>query len=276
MASKKSLVVEYLKFEQMLAGISKGKRIDGRKLLETRSISIEPGVIEKANGSAKVKLGKTEVIAGIKIQIGSPFDDTPNKGLLIVTAEILPLAAPWAEPGPPNEEVIELARVVDRGIRESKIIELTDLCLIEGKKVLAVFVDISVLNVDGNLFDAASYAAVAALLTAKMPKYKITKEGEIEDTGKQISLAAKLIPVSTTVALINDTIVVDPTLDEETVMEARFTLTSTGKDTICAGQKGCSGGFSPAQIEIAVDIALKNGEKIRQKIKKSVELAKKK
>tara|TARA_Y100000031_G_scaffold53230_1_gene60842 strand:- start:1316 stop:2146 length:831 start_codon:yes stop_codon:yes gene_type:complete len=275
-ASKKSLVVEYLKFEQMLAGISKGKRIDGRQLLETRSISIEPGVIEKANGSAKVKLGKTEVIAGIKIQTGSPFDDTPNKGLLIVTSEILPLAAPWAEPGPPNEEVIEIARVVDRGVRESKIIELTDLCLVEGKKVLAVFVDISVLNVDGNLFDAASYAAVAALLTAKMPKYKITKEGEIEDTGKQVPLAEKLIPVSTTMALINDTIVVDPTLDEETVMEARVTLTTTGKDTICAGQKGFPGGFSMTDIELALDIALKNGEKIRKTIKKSVELAEKK
>jgi len=276
MASKKALVVEYLKYEQMLEEISKGKRIDGRKLFETRSISIEPGVIEKANGSAKVKLGNTEVIAGIKIQTGSPFDDTPNKGLLIVTSEILPLAATWAEPGPPNEEVIELARVVDRGVRESKLIELTDLCLVEGKKVLAVFVDISVLNVDGNLFDAASYAAVTAVLTATMPKYKITKEGEIEDTGKQIPLNAKGIPVSTTMALINDAIVVDPTLDEETVMEARFTLTTTSKDSICAGQKGFPGGFSSTQIELAVDTALKNGETIRKKIKKSVELAKKK
>ena len=276
MASKKSLVVEYLKFEQMLEGISKGKRIDGRQLLETRSISIEPGVIEKANGSAKVKLGKTEVIAGIKIQTGVPFDDTPNKGLLIVTSEILPIAASWAEPGPPNAEVIELARVVDRGVRESKIIELTDFCIVEGKKVLAIFVDISVLNVDGNLFDAASYAAVAALLTAKMPKYKITKEGEIEDTGKQIPLVTKLIPVSTTMALINDTIVVDPTLDEETVMEARFTITTTTKNSICAGQKGFPGGFSLKQIELAVDTALKNGESIRKKIKKSVELAQKK
>ena len=276
MASKKALVVEYLKYEQMLEEISKGKRIDGRKLFETRSISIEPGVIEKANGSAKVKLGNTEVIAGIKIQTGSPFDDTPNKGLLIVTSEILPLAATWAEPGPPNEEVIELARVVDRGVRESKLIELTDLCLVEGKKVLAVFVDISVLNVDGNLFDAASYAAVTAVLTATMPKYKITKEGEIEDTGKQIPLVTKVIPVSTTMALINDTIVVDPTLDEETVMEARFTLTTTTKDSICAGQKGFPGGFSMTDIELALDIALKNGEKIRKTIKKSVELAEKK
>jgi len=276
MASKKSLVVEYLKYEQILEEISKGKRIDGRKLLETRSVSIETGVIEKANGSAKVTLGNTEVIAGIKIQTGSPFDDTPNKGLLIVTSEILPIAASWAEPGPPNEEVIELARVVDRGVRESKIIELTDLCIVEGKKVLAIFVDISVLNVDGNLFDAASYAAVTALLTAKMPKYKITKEGEIEDTGKQIPLVTKVIPVSTTMALINDTIVVDPTLDEETVMEARFTLTTTTKDSICAGQKGFPGGFSLKQIELAVDTALKNGESIRKKIKKIVELAKKK
>jgi len=59
-------------------------------------------------------------------------------------------------------------------------------------------------------------------------------------------------------------------------MEARFTLTTTSKDSICAGQKGFPGGFSPKQIELAVDTALKNGETIRKKIKKIVELAKKK
>ncbi len=275
MVNKKSLVIENLKYNKMFEEILKGNRLDGRGLLESRPLLIETGCIEKANGSARIKLGKTDVIAGVKIQTGLPFPDTPNQGLLIVSAEILPVAASWAEPGPPGEDVIELARVVDRGVRESKIIDLKDLCLVEGSKVLALFIDISVLNADGNLFDASSYAAIAALLTTKIPEYKVTKDKEVKETGKQISLQTKLIPVSITMALLNNTLIVDPNSDEEIVMDARFTLTSAGKNVLCAGQKGVSGGFSPEQIELAADTALANGEKIRKIIKKSVEHGKK-
>ncbi len=276
MSGKKSVVVEHLKLNQMLEVLSKGKRLDGRELLETRPISIKLGFIEKANGSAKVRLGNTEVIAGVKIQTGAPFEDTPDKGLLVVTAEVLPLASAYAEPGPPNEEAIELARVVDRGLRESGMIDLKSLCLVEGKSVLALFVDISVLNVDGNLFDAASYAAVAALISSKMPKYQVSKDGEVKDTGKMMVLPTKVIPVSITMAIIDDTIIVDPTLDEEAVMSARFTLTSPDKNSLCAGQKGCAGGFSTEQIKFAADTALKKGEEIRRIIKKSIDYGKKK
>jgi len=273
--SPKKTVVEHLKLQQMLEVLSKNKRLDGRGLNDTREINIELNVIEKANGSAKVSIGNTEVIAGVKIQRGTPFDDTPDKGLLVVTGEVLPLASANAEPGPPNEEAIELARVVDRGIRESGMIDLTKLCLIEGKAVLAVFVDISVLNVDGNLFDAASYAAVSALLTSKMPKYEVNKD-EVKDVGKIVKLPTKLIPVSITMAIINGTLIVDPNLDEETVMNARITITTADKNSICAGQKGNPGGFSIDQISYAVNTSLEKGEDIRKLIKKSVEDAKKK
>lgn len=273
--SPKKTIVEHLKLQQMLDVLSKSKRLDGRGLKDYREITIELDVIEKANGSAKVSIGNTEVIAGVKIQRGTPFDDTPDRGLLVVTGEVLPLASAYAEPGPPNEEAIELARVVDRGIRESGMIDLSKLCLIEGKAVLAVFVDISVLNVDGNLFDAASYAAVAALLSSKMPKYEV-KQDEVKEVNKTVNLPTKLIPVSITLAIIDGVIVIDPTLEEETVMTARITITTADKNSICAGQKGNPGGFSIDQINYAVDTALKKGEEIRKKIKKSVEDAKKK
>jgi exosome complex component RRP42 len=271
---KKSLVVEHLKRAQMLDVLTKGVRLDGRGLLEHRPISVETGVIEKANGSAKVRIGNTEVIAGVKVQTGSPFEDTPDQGLLIVTAEVLPLASAYAEPGPPNEEAIELARVADRGIRESGVVNLKELCLIPGKNVLAVFIDVSVLNVDGNLFDAVSYAAVSALLSSTMPKYEVTDAG-VKETDKRIPLPVKLIPISITMVLIGNTIVLDPTLDEESVMTARITITSTDKNTICACQKGNPGGFTEEQVKFAMDTALSKGEEIRKMIKKSVSHGKK-
>ena len=76
------------------------KREDGRELDEYRDISIETDVISKAEGSARVKIGDTQVIVGIKPQIGAPFPDTPDLGVLMTNCEMLPMADPTFEPGP--------------------------------------------------------------------------------------------------------------------------------------------------------------------------------
>src|SRR4030042_469517 len=93
--------------------IQKGKRIDGRKFDEFRNIEIKENVAKKAEGSASVKIGKTHVIVGVKLELGKPFADRPNEGVLIVNAEFSPLSSPDFEPGPPSEDAIEVARVVD-------------------------------------------------------------------------------------------------------------------------------------------------------------------
>ena len=98
---------------------------------------------------------------------------------MTVNAELVPLASPTYEPGPPDETSIELARIVDRGIRESKAIDTEKLCIEPGKKVFVVFVDVYVLNHDGNLIDAAALAAMSALMNTKMPNYEI-KDGEVK------------------------------------------------------------------------------------------------
>src|SRR4030067_1125763 len=98
---------------------SRKMRIDKRGQDEFRPITIETGVIFKAEGSARVKIGKTEVLAGVKLAVGTPYADSQDEGVLMVGAEFSPIASPDFEKGPPAEDAVELARVVDRGIRES-------------------------------------------------------------------------------------------------------------------------------------------------------------
>src|SRR3989338_7608229 len=98
---------------------SEGIRLDNRKPDQYREISIDYGISENAEGSARVKIGDTEVLAGVKFEIGKPYEDKPDEGSIIVNAELLAMASPDFEPGPPSSHAIELARVVDRGIRES-------------------------------------------------------------------------------------------------------------------------------------------------------------
>ena len=164
-------VIDELKKTQILELLDQGKRVDGRALDEPREISIETNAVPKANGSAKVRLGDTEVLCGVKIQPDRPFPDMGDKGIFICTAELLPLSHPTVETGPPQPHVIELARVVDRGIRESHMIDLSQLVIEKDKSVVGVFSDIVVIDYDGNLFDACSYAATAALLTSTTPKW---------------------------------------------------------------------------------------------------------
>ena len=265
MSMKKNYVVETIRKAQMVQLLAKGKRLDERALDQVRPLKIETGLIQKANGSARVMLGNTQVIAGVKIATGIPFPDTPDKGLLVVNAEILPMASPYAEPGPPSEEAIELARVVDRGIRESEMVDLTKLCLIPGKSVITIFVDCNVMNVDGNLFDATSYAVVAALRTAKMKKYEV-KDDKVEVKDEWVPVPIQRTPVSVTLARIGDRMVVDPDTEEEASMDMRITITTDDDGNICASQKGEASTITPAQVLEAADASLMVGSQIRTQI----------
>lgn len=164
-------ILDEIKKDYVIDLMKNGKRPDDRGFLDYRPCTVEKGIFESAEGSARVKLGKTQVVAGVKIDVGTPFKDRPDEGVLSTTAELLPLASPTFEPGPPDENAIELARIVDRGIRSSNSVDLNSL-FIEKDKVLMVFVDIYVLDHDGNLIDASALAAMAALLNAKLPKYE--------------------------------------------------------------------------------------------------------
>ncbi len=264
-----SPIVVRIKKKRITELLASGKRLDGREPTEYRKIQLESGVIERAEGSARVRLGKTEVVVGVKIDTGSPFADVPDKGVLTVNAELVPLASPDFEPGPPGEDAVELARVVDRGIRESKAIDLEKLCVEPGKKVFIVFIDVYVLNHDGNLIDASALAALAALVNTKMFKYTV-EDGEIVKKPGYTPLPVVNYPISVTFAKIGDKLVMDTGLDEEQVMDARLTMALDKDGNICAIQKGGgSGYFTKEEISEAAKIALKKTEELRKLVVKS-------
>jgi exosome complex component RRP42 len=269
-SSKRStIIVEHLRKQQMWEAISKGKRLDERNLDDIRPIQIELDIIKKANGSAKVKLGDSEIVAGVKVETGEPFEGLENKGALIVSAEILPTASPYIEPGPPDEDTVELARVVDRGIRESEMIDLERLVLVPGEIVYTIFVDCSIINADGNLFDATSFAVVAALASSKIPIFE-TKEGKVIDTGNIMQPPVTTIPVSITAIRIGESVILDPTGEEEGCMEARITITTNSDGHFTAIQKGSTGAFTVEQLKKAAEIARIKGEEVRAKLKELV------
>lgn len=251
--------------DRILNLLKDGKRIDGRGFEDYRNVEIQTGIIEKAEGSALVKLGNTMVLVGIKVDFGEPFPDLPERGVMTTNVELVPLASPTFEPGPPDERAIELARVVDRGIRESNAVDLDKLVIVPGKLVYVVFIDVHVLDHDGNLIDATGLAAMAALMTAKIPKVQYNEEtGELVKLDEFEPLPINHVPIPVTFAKIGSSIIVDPNLDEENVMDSRITITTDETGHISAVQKGEGGAFKLEEVMYAVDTAMKKASELRE------------
>ncbi len=265
----KQPIIPRIKRETIKSLIRSGERIDGRKPEEYRKISVWLNPVPKAEGSALVKLGDTTVMTGTKLEIGTPFSDRPNEGVLQVHAEFVPLASPSFEPGPPDENAIEAARVVDRCLREPRAVKLEDLVIIPGKKVWLVFNDIYLLDHDGNVIDASMLSTMLSLNMAKIPKIVSIEDDNviIEKTVKERPLPINLNVVTISIGLLEGYMIVDPTLEEETVLDTKIVIGVDEKGRIVGIQKTGMEGIKPSQLDDIIDLALKKSQELHSIIR---------
>lgn len=250
--------------QHIISTLNKGMRLDGRKPLEYRPLSVNLNFTKNAEGSAEIFIGETHVMVGVKMSVEKPFPDTAAQGGIMVNAELLPMSSPDFESGPPSIQAIELARVVDRGIRESKSVDFEKLCIEEGEKAWFVSVDVVSINDAGNLFDAAALGAIIALREARFPTY----DGKKIDYKKLTKEALPLTkhPVSVTVCKIGDHLIVDPLPEEEKILDARLTVASTEDGKLCALQKGGDSPLKPEVVMKMIEIGLDKAKEIRKSL----------
>ena len=245
--------------------LNSGVRYDGRGLLNYRNISVTYGVSKTAEGSAEVSIGDTRVIVGVKLEVGKPYPDTPDQGAIVVNAEFLPMANPDFESGPPGIDSIELARIVDRGIRESKAIDLKKLCITKGELCWVVSIDVITINDDGNLIDASALGALAALKNTKFPEREGNTVTYKKLTNEKLPLGK--MPIAVTVLKLGDNLIVDPLGVEYECLSSRLTITTTQEGTICALQKGGNEPLSLDDIKKMIEIALDKSKELRNHLK---------
>ncbi|MBW2995688.1 exosome complex protein Rrp42 [Candidatus Woesearchaeota archaeon] len=241
-----------------------GTRLDGRGLLEYRQpVKIDYDISASAEGSARLQIGDTIVLAGVKMGIDPPYPDTPESGCFMVNTELIPMANPEFESGPPRIEAIEISRVVDRGIRESKAVDMGKLCIERGEKVWSVMIDIIPVNDAGNLFDAAALVSLAALKNAKFPK---VDEDLVIDYKTKTDTPVPLTkqPISVTVCKIGKHFIVDPITEEEKVIDARLSVATDEKGNLCALQKGGDYPLTEEDIAKMLDIGIDKCNELRK------------
>ncbi len=262
---QKEKIKDYLKKE--------GKRLDGRAPEDYREIVVEDGVSKNSASAVRVKIGKTEVIAGVHLALAAPYPDSPAEGTFMTNTELHPMASQQFDIGRPGINAIEMSRVIDRGIRESGFIDFKGLCIKEGEKIWQVFVDIMAINDDGNLFDAAGFAAIIALGKARMPIYN-EKEDKVEGYSDEgIPLNKEVLSLSMTFHKISDKIVADVSKEEEAISDFRLTIAvgdNNGEPRITAMQKGKAGTISEKDMQNILKLVEDKWSELFPKIKKYV------
>ncbi|KAJ9675594.1 hypothetical protein PVL29_024493 [Vitis rotundifolia] len=212
-------------------------------------------------------------------QLIQPYRDRPNEGTLSIYTEFSPMADPSFEAGRPGEAAVELGRVIDRGLRESRAVDMESLCVLAGKLVWSIRIDLHIIDNGGNLIDAANIAALAALLTFRRPECSFGGEDGQElivhppEVREPLPLIVHHLPIAVTFAIIgNENImVIDPTHSEEAVMGGRMTATLNTNGDVCAIQKAGGEGVIQSVIMQCLRIASVKAADITSKIKNAVE-----
>ncbi|KAL7227194.1 hypothetical protein ACSBR1_022121 [Camellia fascicularis] len=251
-------------------------RVDGRRPFDYRRLTIKFG---REDGSSEVQLGQTHVMGFVTSQLVQPYRDRPNEGSLSIFTEFSPMADPSFEAGRPGEAAVELGRIIDRGLRESRAVDMESLCVIAGKLAWAIRLDLHILDNGGNLVDTANIAALAALMTFRRPECTLGGEDGQEviihqpEVREPLPLIIHHLPIAVTFGFFgNDSIVViDPTHNEEAVMSGRMIATLNTNGDVCAIQKAGGVGVMQSVIMQCLRIASVKAADVTSKIKNAVE-----
>ncbi|XP_076468262.1 exosome complex component RRP43-like [Babylonia areolata] len=243
--------------------LEEGVRPDNREIGSFRPTVLDIGskngsCISTAEGSSLVRLGNTIVMCGVKGELAEPKTDTPSEGFIVPNVELSPLCSPRFRPGPPGEQAQVLSQAVDNVLKNSQCVCLEDLCIVPGKKVWVLYVDLVCLNYDGNVLDACVLAMTAALSNTALPAVSVEEEtGKVEvDFQQENKVPLKCSPISTTLAVFDESVMlVDPTGQEEDLVTGVITVVTDGHD-ICSIHKPGGTPLTEAQLKQCTERAL--------------------
>jgi exosome complex component RRP43 len=218
--------------------LSKSVRPDARTLDSARETTISLGPVASADGSALVKIGETTMLAAIKLEVMTPSTESPDEGSIAVEFYMPPICSPMVRPGRPAELAPVISQQLSDVILSSRMVNLKELCLISGKASWIAYLDVYCLNADGSLFDAALLSAVAAFTHLQIPLVSVNEEGRVFTVSGEQQEKTKLelvnkekrklsignTPFPVTCVIHKEHILVDPTAEEEAVMETSITI----------------------------------------------------
>ena len=253
-------------------------RSDNRAINEYRQLSIKH-LTSSYNSPIEVRLGNTQIFSQINAKLVQPRTERPSEGIIsfqVDTHHLKPNADFTSTNEALNEFRISISNILEKCLKESHALDTNILCVIPGKLVWKVILDISVIKHDGNIFDTAIIAALSSWLTYKIPFFRI-KEGELY-YDSFINLTTIHMPVCITNGIFlkknkNEEImfVLDPTFEEESVMSGSVSICANIFGAISYMHMNTEAQVGLDDIEEVMAITEKNVVYIHDEIKKFVE-----
>ena len=241
-------------------------RSDNRTINEYRQLSIKH-LTSSYNSPIEVRLGNTQIFSQINTKLVPPRTERPSEGIIsfqVDTHHLKPNADFTSTNEALNEFRISISNILEKCLKESHALDTNILCVIPGKLVWKMTLDISVIKHDGNIFDTAIIAALSSWLTYKIPFFRI-KEGELY-YDSFINLTTIHMPVCVTNGIFlkknkNEELmfVLDPTFEEESVM--------SGSVSICAN---IFGAISYMHMNTEVQVGLDDIEELMGSTERNV------
>jgi len=71
---------------------------------------------------------------------------------------------------------VEISNFIEKVVKSSRATDNEGLCIIQGKLVWSLTVELQLLNDDGNLIDAFFLAAILALKNTKLPEVSLRQD----------------------------------------------------------------------------------------------------
>jgi len=262
----------------ILHGVQDDLRSDGRGCEDYRHMELETDIVSNTNGSARLRLANTDILVGVKVEMGEPHPDSPNEGRLEFFVDCSANATPAFEGRGGEELATQISNLLTQAYSNGPCLDLASLCVIPRTQCWVLYIDILLLECGGNLFDAASIAARAAIFNTKIPRVSVTRgekgESEIEISDdpydcRRLDIAN--VPCIVTLNKIGHSHVVDASMQEEACSLARLQVGVTEAGKITAVNKDGCGSLQPASVLSMMKCGSRVGAKLAQLLRERLQ-----
>ena len=260
-----------------------GIRTDGRSAEQFRHFDLTLDVVPTANGSARLEMDNTHIVAAVKAEIGTPEHGEEELGRIVFNVDCTNcLSAQW-DRSEGESLSAELSAILTRTYVDSGAMQRKLLGIVPGRFCWVIYVDLTVYSSSGNLADALSIAAKAALRATTIPAVTVIKRGA--ETGKQqeyeldvstehddlVSLATwdQFLPLICSICRIGDALVLDPSLEEEECVSARLQMMVSPTGRVLGMVKQGEGGISPGLATQAMMLGATAGPAMIQQFQRA-------
>lgn len=263
--------------EYIADGIAQDLRLDGRGREDFRPFVVQTGVVSQATGSARLRLGATDVIACVKAEVGTPAASRPDQGRIEIAVECSPIAAPEYEGRGGDERAAELAGALERcflggASGAGAAVDLRALCIVPGKLCWLLLLDALLLGDGGNVLDAISMAFRAALSVTRLPKV-VPVPGDAEtgggddfelddDPSEAAALDVAGVPIVVTLTKVGRHYIVDASSDEELPAAPAMSVAINGRGSLSGASKRGAEGLPPAVVADMLAAARRLGRRV--------------